>query len=510
MKVCQKSIVRFLVSLIIGTFVISVPFMANAQSDRELRAVWIASVLNIDWPSKKGLSMEDQKQEYIKLLDDVQKMGMNAVIVQIKPTADAFYPSAYGPWSEYLTGVQGKDPGYDPLAFMIEETHKRNLEFHAWFNPYRITMNHTDLNKLSEDHPARKHPDWVAAYGKQLYYHPGIPEARDFIVKGIEEVVKHYDIDAVHMDDYFYPYKIAGQEFPDQAQYEQYGKATFSNIDDWRRDNVNRLVKQINQKIKAAKPYVKFGISPFGVWRNAADDPTGSNTKAGVRNYDDLYADTRHWIQEGDIDYIAPQIYWSIGFNAAAYDVLADWWSNEVKNKPVHLYIGQAAYKINNNFDPPWSDPEEYVRQITLNRQLELVKGSMHFSLKDLNKNPLGIKDRLITELYSQPALVPQMPWLDSTVPKKPKLSKVTENKNGNLLHIQDHPSNQKTKETAYYAIYRTEGKKNKTLLATARKTNEQQTFLDDTADPNKQYTYYVTSADRLHNESEASKRKTK
>ncbi len=160
---------------------------------------------------------------------------MNAVIVQIKPTADAFYPSAYGPWSEYLTGVQGKDPGYDPLAFMIEETHKRNLEFHAWFNPYRITMNHTDLNKLSEDHPARKHPDWVAAYGNQLYYHPGIPEARDFIVKGIEEVVKHYDIDAVHMDDYFYPYKIAGQEFPDQAQYEQYGKDAFSNIDDWRR-----------------------------------------------------------------------------------------------------------------------------------------------------------------------------------------------------------------------------------------------------------------------------------
>ncbi|PJH94198.1 glycoside hydrolase family 10 protein [Bacillus sp. SN1] len=510
MKVCQKSIGRFLVSLIIGTFVISVPFMANAQPDRELRAVWIASVLNIDWPSKKGLSVEEQKQEYIKLLDDVQKMGMNAVIVQIKPTADAFYPSAYGPWSEYLTGVQGKDPGYDPLAFMIEETHKRNLEFHAWFNPYRITMNHTDLNKLSEDHPARKHPDWVAAYGKQLYYHPGIPEARDFIVKGIEEVVKRYDIDAVHMDDYFYPYKIAGQEFPDQAQYEQYGKDDFSKIDDWRRDNVNQLVKQINQTIKAAKPYVKFGISPFGVWRNAADDPTGSNTKAGVRNYDDLYADTRHWIQEGDIDYIAPQIYWSIGFNAAAYDVLADWWSNEVKNRPVHLYIGQAAYKINNNFDPPWSDPEEYVRQITLNRQLDLVKGSMHFSLKDLNKNPLGIKDRLITELYSQPALVPQMPWLDSTAPKMPKLTKVTENKNGNLLHMKDHPSNHKTKETAYYAIYRAEGEKNKTLLATARKTNEQQTFLDDTADPNTKYTYYVTSADRVHNESKASKRKTK
>ncbi|MEC0251899.1 glycoside hydrolase family 10 protein [Bacillus halotolerans] len=508
MKGCQKPIVRILVSLLIGTLIISVPYLAKAQTDRELRAVWIASVLNLDWPSKKGLSIEAQKQEYFSLLDDVQSMGMNAVIVQIKPTADAFYPSAYGPWSEYLTGVQGKDPGYDPLAFMIEEAHKRNLEFHAWVNPYRITMNHTDLNKLSDDHPARKHPDWVVAYGKQLYYNPGIPEARDFIIEGIEEVVKHYDVDAVHMDDYFYPYKIAGQEFPDTVQYEQYGKDTFPDIDDWRRDNVNQLVSQINQTIKAEKPYVKFGISPFGVWRNAEDDPTGSNTKAGVRNYDDLYADTRHWIQQGDIDYIAPQIYWSIGFNAAAYDVLADWWSNEVKNRPVHLYIGQAAYKINNNFDPPWSDPEEYARQINLNRQLELVKGSMHFSLKDLNKNPLGIKDRLITDLYSKPALVPEMPWLDSKAPKKPKLTKVTADDNGNLLHIQDHPSNRKTKETAYYAIYRAEGKQEQTLLATARKTSDKQTFLDDTAEPNKTYSYYVTSADRLHNESKASKRK--
>ncbi len=318
---------------------------------------------------------------------------------------------------------------------MIEETHKRNLEFHAWFNPYRITMNHTDLNKLSEDHPARKHPDWVAAYGNQLYYHPGIPEARDFIVKGIEEVVKHYDIDAVHMDDYFYPYKIAGKEFPDRYSMNNTENTLFRILMTGG-GTMNQLVKQINQTIKAAKPYVKFGISPFGVWRNAADDPTGSNTKAGVRNYDDLYADTRHWIQEGDIDYIAPQIYWSIGFNAAAYDVLADWWSNEVKNRPVHLYIGQAAYKINNNFDPPWSDPEEYVRQITLNRQHELVKGSMHFSLKDLNKNPLGIKERLITDLYSKPALVPQMPWLDSTAQKNRSLQKSSKTKTATFCRL--------------------------------------------------------------------------
>ncbi len=388
--------------------------MCGTSQARELRAVWIATVTNIDWPSKKGLTVSQQKEEYIKLLNDVQDMGMNAVVVQIKPTADAFYPSSYGPWSEYLTGIQGKDPGYDPLCFLLDETHRRKLEFHAWFNPYRITMNHTDVNRLSADHPARKHPEWVVAYGSQLYYNPGIPEAQTFIVKGIEEVVKNYDIDAVHMDDYFYPYKIAGKEFPDQDTYEKYGKDRFANIDDWRRDNVNQLVKQINAAIKKEKPCVKFGISPFGVWRNKADDPTGSNTTAGMTNYDDLYADTREWIKQGYLDYIAPQIYWSIGFAPASYDILVDWWKHETEGRPIHLYIGQAAYKINQNADPAWSDPEEYPRQIALNRSSD-IPGSIHFSLKDLNRNPLGIKDRLINDLYHHPALIPEMPWLASS-----------------------------------------------------------------------------------------------
>ncbi|MCY9423039.1 glycoside hydrolase family 10 protein, partial [Bacillus paralicheniformis] len=325
---------------------------------------------------------------------------------------------ADGPWSEYLTGVQGKDPGYDPLSFLLEETHRRKLEFHAWFNPYRITMNHTDLNRLSQDHPARMHPDWVVAYGRQLYYNPGIPEAQEFIVQGIAEVVKNYQVDAVHMDDYFYPYKIAGVEFPDLSTYEQYGKDRFSNIEDWRRDNVNQLVKQINAAVKKERASVKFGISPFGVWRNIADDPTGSNTAAGMTNYDDLYADTREWIRQGYIDYIAPQIYWSIGFAPASYDILVDWWKNEVSQRPVHLYIGQAAYKINQNSDPSWSDPEEYPRQIALNRASN-VMGSIHFSLKDLNRNPLGIKDRLIQDLYKKPAAIPGMPWLDSVNSKQ-------------------------------------------------------------------------------------------
>ncbi len=503
-------------SLIFACFVLQPLGYAEAPDDssspkREFRAVWIATVNNIDWPSKKGLPVEQQKAEFIKLLSDVKEMGMNAVIVQIKPTADAFYPSAYGPWSEYLTGEQGKDPGYDPLAFMIEEAHKRNLEFHAWFNPYRITMNHKDLGRLAENHPARKHPEWVVGYGNQLYFDPGIPDVQKFIVDGIMEVVKKYDIDGVHMDDYFYPYKIPGEEFPDDESYEKYGKEHFENRDDWRRNNVNELVRKIHESIKKEKPYVKFGISPFGVWRNKADDPTGSDTRAGQTNYDDLYADTRHWIQNGYLDYINPQIYWNIGYELAAFDILLHWWRNEVRDKPIHLYIGQAAYKINNNPVPEWSDPEEYPRQINMIRSYRDVHGSVHFSLKDLNRNPLGIKDRLINEIYKKPALVPAMPWLDDDPPKKPKLRDLIKNEKGITLTIEDHKGN----DTVYYAVYRFEGKhkgdtgSSENLLTTVRKTSNVQQFTDITAEPGKTYTYIVTALDRLHNESKESNPKT-
>lgn len=495
-------------------FITSRPTQAEVPTTyqkHELRAAWIASVLNIDWPSKPGLPVEKQKQEFIKLLDDVKNVGMNAVVMQIKPTADAFYPSQYGPWSEYLTGVQGKDPGYDPLAFMVEEAHKRNLEFHAWFNPYRITMNHTNLNQLAENHPAKQHPDWVVSYGGKLYYNPGIPEVKNFITEGILEVVQNYDIDAVHMDDYFYPYKVTGEEFPDQNTYKTYNNGKFSNIGDWRRDNVNQLVSGLNTAIKQEKSYVKFGISPFGVWRNIADDPTGSNTTAGQRNYDDLYADTREWIQKGYIDYITPQIYWNIGFTPAAYDVLLDWWVKETENKPIHLYIGQAAYKINNNSVPAWSDPEEYPRQITLNHQFSQIKGSMHFSLKDINNNPLGIKDRLQKDIYKHPALIPPMPWLDQDPPKQPTLKGAIARNDGIALGIIDNRNNDST----YYAIYRVDEKngvdiqKAENLLTTVRKTKPGEIYVDKTAVSGETYTYAVTALDRLHNESIPSSKTT-
>jgi uncharacterized lipoprotein YddW (UPF0748 family) len=384
---------------------------ATMQPLQQFRGVWIATVDNIDWPSRPGLPASVQQQEFVHLLDTVQQMNMNAVVVQVKPMADAFYPSQYGPWSAYLTGTQGKDPGYNPLAFMVSEAHKRHLEFHAWFNPYRLSM-HDDINALAANHPARQHPDWVVHYGGKLYYNPGIPAVREFIVNSMLEVVNGYHIDAVHMDDYFYPYPVAGQAFPDDATYRQYNTGHFTNKADWRRDNVNQLVHELSVKIKRARAHVKFGISPFGVWRNKATDPTGSDTQAGIQNYDDLYADTRTWIRNNWLDYIAPQIYWNTGYPPAAYDKLVDWWSKEVTGHQVHLYIGEAAYKIGTNQPVAWTNPEEMPGHLHLDQRYPQVKGNIFFSLKDLLRNPLGFKDRLSNDLYKQKAVVPPMPWL--------------------------------------------------------------------------------------------------
>lgn len=366
------------------------------KTKKEMRGVWIASVLNIDWPSKKRLSVEEQKQEFIKILDNVKEWNMNAVFVQIKPVGDAFYPSKFSPWSEYLTGKQGENPGYDPLEFMIEEAHKRNIEFHAWFNPYRLTMS-GGIDKLSNDNIGKQRPDWTITYGGKLYLNPGIPEVNDYIVKSIMEVVKKYDIDGVHMDDYFYPYKVKGEIYKDDEQFEQYGK-NFKNVADWRRDNVNKLIKQLHESIKAEKENVSFGISPFGVWRNASTDSVrGSNTKAGIQNYDDLYADILYWMENNWIDYVAPQIYWNQGFKIAEYNTLVNWWSKYAKETNTDLYIGQAAYRIKD-----WENSDELINQIKYNRLFSEVKGSIFFSYSSLVKNSKGILEKIKNDVYSK------------------------------------------------------------------------------------------------------------
>ncbi|WP_217556400.1 glycoside hydrolase family 10 protein [Paenibacillus sp. GbtcB18] len=474
------------------------------SAPRQLRAVWIATAWNIDWPSSQGLSAAKQQQEFIAMLDEAKNVGMNAVIVQVKPNADSLYPSEYGPWSDVLTGKQGQSPGYDPLAFMVEEAHKRNLEFHAWFNPYRIGKT-KDTAKLAADHPALKHPDWVAVYAGTRYYNPGIPEVRDFVVAGITEVVKKYDIDAVHLDDYFYPYPEKGKDFPDDSAYQTYGKSEFSSKPNWRRDNVNRLVEAIHAAIKKEKPYVKFGISPFGVWRNQNADPTGSETTAGTTNYDTLFADTRAWINAGWVDYIAPQLYWNFGFKPAAYDKLADWWIKETEGKPVQLYIGHAPFKIGQQDPPGWQNPDELPDQLKFNaRSAGKISGSILFSLKDIRRNPLGFRDRLNTELYASPALVPPMPWLGSAAPQPPKALTAEGTADGVRLDWRDGGGN-----PAYYAVYRAEGSGSEAprLIGTVRRSGSgAQSFTDRAAPAGKPLRYVVTALDRLHNESTTSR----
>lgn len=464
----------------------------------EMRAAWIATVDNIDWPAKGVTDPEQQKLQFIQLLDELEVAGMNAVIMQIKPTADAFYPSQYGPWSEWLTGEQGKNPGYDPLAFLLEEVHKRNMEFHAWFNPYRISIQ-GDINKLVADHPARLHPEWVEEYGGKLYFNPGIPEAQQFIIDGIMEVVRNYDIDAVHFDDYFYPYPVTGVDFPDTDTFNQY-KGSFTNKGDWRRNNVNTFIQNVNEAIKAEKSYMKFGISPFGIWKNKSSDQAGSET-TGLESYHAIYADSKTWVEEEWIDYITPQIYWNIGYSAAAYDKLIDWWSGIVAGKNVHLYSGQAVYRIGTT--PEWSNPEEMPNQVKYNRNFMEVKGSMYFSSKWFKDNALGFTDRLKNELYRYPALIPAMPWIDSEAPFAPKTPRAEQVQEGVKL---SWPSSE---DEAYYAVYRFEGRDAVSvqdpthLLGTFRKTaGTTQFFVDRSVVKGQAYTYVVTAVDRLHNES--------
>ncbi|MFB7011166.1 MULTISPECIES: glycoside hydrolase family 10 protein [unclassified Streptomyces] len=366
---------------------------------RELRGMWVATVANLDWPSKPGLTAAAQQAELIAYLDEAVDRRMNAVILQVRPTADALWPSPYEPWAQYLTGVQGKDPGWDPLGTAVREAHRRGLELHAWFNPYRVA-NHTDPSRLVASHPARLHPDWVLPYGGKLYYNPGIPEVRRFVQDAMLDAVRRYDIDAVHWDDYFYPYPVAGQVFDDDATYAKYG-ARFPDKAAWRRDNTDKLVRETAERIKKIKKNVRFGISPFGVWRNAATDPLGSDTKAGVQTYDDLHADTRGWIKKGWIDYICPQIYWNIGFAAADYAKLLPWWSEVVRGTGVDLFVGEALYKAGDPAQPAaWQDPAELSRHLDLAAHHDQVRGHVYFSGKDVVTDRNGAMAQVVADHY--------------------------------------------------------------------------------------------------------------
>lgn len=365
----MKKILTFLLALFLVMGFMETKALA---ADREMRGAWITTVYNKDWPSIKN-NPEKQKEEFITILDKLQDLGINTVIVQVRPKGDALYPSSINPWSEVLTGTQGKDPGYDPLAFMISETHKRGMEFHAWFNPYRITTSGTDTSKLSSNHPAVKNPNLILKNSEALYYNPGLPEVRKHIVDTVKEVVTKYDVDAIHFDDYFY--KVAEK---DDDTYEN-SKSTLSEAD-WRRENINLMVQEVKAAIKSIKPSVEFGISPRGIYKNS------ESGTSGAESYSQDYADSVKWIKSNWIDYITPQLYWRFDNSAAPYGKLVDWWSQQVKGTDVKLYIGQGVYK-----DGSGSNSENVVaeieKQIKYNRNNSEVKGSMYYTTDNLMNN---------------------------------------------------------------------------------------------------------------------------
>ncbi|MBC7587153.1 MAG: family 10 glycosylhydrolase [Chitinophagaceae bacterium] len=395
----------------------------NAQPVFEFRAVWVASVENIDWPSKKGLSVNAQQSEFIHVLDMHQSNGMNAVLVQIRPAADAFYPSQYEPWSEYLMGKQGMPPTpyYDPLQFMIEETHKRGMEFHAWLNPYRAVFR-TSTSSVSPSHITKIHPEWFVNYANQKIFNPGLPEVREHVARVVKDIVSRYEVDGIHMDDYFYPYPDKkSTDFGDKKAFEKYGNGLKKA--DWRRSNCDSIIKMMHEIILNTNPHVKFGVSPFGVWRNKSQDPMGSNTKGGVTNYDDLYADILLWMKQGWIDYVTPQLYWERGHKLCDYDVLLDWWNQHAYGK--HIYVGHGIYRAGTN--AAWKDKNELPNQIKKLREYSTTQGSVYFSSKSFETNPNGWCDSLRNNYYALPALPPSMPWIDSIAPTKPIIEKLND-----------------------------------------------------------------------------------
>ncbi len=375
---------------------------------RQFRAAWMATVRNLDWPSKPGLSNRRLKKEYIKQLDQLHDLGMNAVIVQIRPSGDALYPTTLAPWSEFLSGKQGEAPAnsFDPVAFMIEEAHQRSMEFHAWFNPYRGIRNYQQA-MLATNHIYHQHPEWFVFYGKDAYIDPGMIPARKYLVQIIAEVVGRYDIDAVHFDDYYYPYRLKGLEFPDSLSFAQYGAGyNAESKGDWRRENVNQLVEELYDTINHLKPWVQFGISPFGVWRNKSRDARGSDTQTKQTNYDDLYGDALTWLQNGWLDYIIPQSYEYLGRDIMDYRVVARWW--EENRFGINYYIGQSPYRLDDpNRGKPWVNGNEIVRQLYFNDSIPGLQGSAFFRSTTFLDNPLGLNDSIRNRFYKFPALPP-------------------------------------------------------------------------------------------------------
>lgn len=475
---------------------------------REFRGVWVQTAYQDRYRSMNSAQMQAY---FVKMLDEFQAMGMNAVIFQVRPQADAFYRSDLEPWSHLLTGTQGKAPdsNFDPTAFLIEECHKRNMEFHAWLNPYRVgaaTMT------FARNHLYNKEPNRFVKYGKLIYFDPGLPENKDYICKVVDDIVRRYNVDAIHMDDYFYPYPIAGEQFPDNNSFNRYARQQGFNTnqrDDWRRNNVNTLIKELKYTIARAKPWVRFGISPFGIYRNKRSTPDGSGSNTnGLQNYDDLYADIKLWVKNGWIDYNMPQIYWEIGHKAADYTTLINWWADNNFEQP--LYIGQDMQRTMDAKMP--SGDNQLSEKMRLSRSFITVDGNCFWYGYLLMDNYKGSANELKNKYHKYPALIPAYTHMHKKKPKAVKKIRETYTQTQHILEWEPNGDQRSPETGQYFVIYRfpagqKEYLENAQNIVTVTRNNY---IVLPYEGRRNQYKYVVTTVDAFHNESKGKSKKVK
>lgn len=462
---------------------------------REFRGAWIQTAFQGEY---KSMPPAEMRQSFIKKLDFLQSCGINAIVFQVRPEADAFYRSDLEPWSRFYTGEQGKAPAgnFDLMAFLIKECHKRNMEFHAWLNPYRVSSGgNTDL---ADSHIYYRHPEWFVKYNKQILFDPGLPQSRQFICEVVKDIITRYDVDAIHMDDYFYPYPAAGEFFPDEHSFEVYGLAKGYSYDqkaDWRRTNVNKLIKRIKQTILLNKPWVRFGISPFGIYRNkkSTEDGSGSDTN-GLQNYDDLYADILYWVKQGWIDYNIPQIYWEIGHPKADYITLVKWWNRNANGG--HLYVGQDVSRT--------MKADQLTEKMYYERSLSHIAGHCLWPANEVLWNNKGVADSLRYNYHRYPALIPAYTHLHDRAPKDVKKLKAEWTADGYMLHWEAEQDAMNPELASYFVIYRFDSKNAidlndpEHIVATTRNCYYKLPYDEG----NHKYIYIVTAVDRFHNES--------
>ncbi|NDV56246.1 hypothetical protein D0T51_10965 [Parabacteroides sp. 52] len=494
----SKVVVLFCLLWLVGckTIPVTSRFVPAKDAKHEFRGAWIQTAFQGEYQT---MTPEAMKKDFVRKLDYLQACGINAIIFQVRPEADAFYQSALEPWSRFYTGEQGKAPegNFDLMEFLIEECHKRTLEFHAWLNPYRVST--SGNTKLAKSHVYHRYPERFVTYNKQILFDPGIPENREFICRVVRDIVLRYDVDAIHMDDYFYPYPVAGMAFPDDKSFQRYGLTqgyTETQRADWRRENVNVLISELKRTILLVKPWVRLGISPFGIYRNKKNTPDGSGSETnGLQNYDDLYADVLHWVKQGWIDYNMPQIYWEIGHSAANYNTLAVWWDAQ-HVYDCHLYIGQDVART--------MKADQLTPKMLLERALPRVSGNCFWPANELLWNNKGVADSLKQNYHPYPALIPPYTHLHDQAPKEVRKLKTVWTPKGYVLRWKAKQSPTNPELARYFVVYRF-GEKEEVDLNNPAKivaiTSDTEYILPYEKGKNK-YRYIITAVDRFHNES--------